>query len=70
MWKKSLRKGNTTQFKKIGSPTSIVADAAGKNLFLIGKELRKMSIPSGNMTNISFSRLSGNRPGQRARVYV
>ncbi len=55
MWKKSLRKGNTTQFKKIGSPTSIVADAAGKNLFLIGKELRKMSIPSGNMTNISFS---------------
>ena len=35
MWKKSLRKGNTTQFKKIGSPTSIVADAAGKNLFLI-----------------------------------
>ena len=55
MWKKSLRKGNTTQFKKIGSPTSIVADAAGKNLFLIGKDLRKMSIPSGNMTNISFS---------------
>ena len=55
MWNKSLRKGNTTQFKKIGSPTSIVADAAGKNLFLIGKDLRKMSIPSGNMTNISFS---------------
>ncbi|MDE5668788.1 MAG: peptidase S41, partial [Duncaniella sp.] len=54
-WKKSLRKGNTSQFKKIGSAASIVADAAGKNLFLIGKELRKMSIPSGNMTNIAFS---------------
>ena len=55
MWKKSLRKGNTSQFKKIGGAASIVADAGGKNLFLIGKELRKMSIPGGNMTNISFS---------------
>ena len=55
MWKKSLRKGNTSQFKKIGSPCAIVADASGKNLFLIGNDLRKMSIPGGNISSISFS---------------
>lgn len=55
MWKKNLRKNNTTQFKKIGSASRIVPDASGKNLFILGKDLRKMSIPGGNISNISFS---------------
>jgi len=55
MWKKNLRKGNTTQFKKIGSATGIIPDASGKNLFLMGKDIRKMSIPGGNISSISFS---------------
>lgn len=55
MWKKSLRKGNTTQFKKIGSAAGIATDASGKKLFLIGRDMRKMSIPSGSMSNITYN---------------
>lgn len=55
MWKKGLRKGDTSQFKKIGSAAGIVPDASGKNLFIIGKDLRKMSLPSGSMSSITYN---------------
>ena len=56
MWKKNLRKGDVSLFKKMGSGgVALQADAAGKNLFLLGSTLRKMSLPGGNMTTISFN---------------
>ena len=55
MWKKNLRKGDVAMFKKMGGPVGIQADAAGKNLLLMGSSLRKMSLPGGNMSNISFT---------------
>ncbi len=56
MWKKNLRKGDVSLFKKMGSGgVALQADAAGKNLFLLGSTLRKMSLPGGKMTTISFN---------------
>lgn len=55
MWKKNLRKGDVAMFKKMGGPVGIQADATGKNLLLMGSSLRKMSLPGGNMSNISFT---------------
>lgn len=56
MWKKNLRKGDVSLFKKMGSGgVALQADAAGKNLFLLGSTLRKMSLPGGNMSTISFN---------------
>ena len=56
MWKKNLCKGDVSLFKKMGSGgVALQADAAGKNLFLLGSTLRKMSLPGGNMTTISFN---------------
>ena len=56
MWKKNLRKGDVSLYKKMGSGgVALQADAAGKNLFLLGSTLRKMSLPGGNMTTISFN---------------
>lgn len=55
MWKRDLRTGRTSEFKKIGGAVSIIPDASGKNLFLVGRDLRKMSLPGGNITNISYN---------------
>lgn len=69
MWKKNLRKGNTSQFKKIGSASGIVPDASGKNLFLIGNDMRKMSLPGGNITSISYSAIQEIDPAKE-REYM
>ena len=56
MWKKNLRKGDVSLFKKMGSGgVALQEDAAGKNLFLLCSTLSKMSLPGGNMTTISFN---------------
>ena len=56
LWKKSLRKGDVALFKKMGAGgVSFQPDASGKNLFLFGSSLRKMSLPGGNISSISFN---------------
>lgn len=56
LWKKSLRKGDVALFKKMGAGgVSFQPDASGKNLFLLGSSLRKMSLPGGNISSISFN---------------
>lgn len=55
LWKKDLRKGDVSLFKSIGSNANMIPDAAGKNLFLMGSQLRKMSLPGGKMESISLS---------------
>ena len=55
IWKKSLRKGSVSLFKKLGlTRCSLQPDASGKNLFILGSSFRKMSLPSGNIDNITF----------------
>ena len=54
VWKKELRKGSVSLFKKLGLPAaSFQPDASGKNLFILSGSLRKMGIPSGKVDNIS-----------------
>ena len=56
LWKKSLRKGDVALFKKMGAGgVSFQPDASGKNLFLFGSSPRKMSLPGGNISSISFN---------------
>ena len=55
IWRKSLRKGSVSLFKKLGLPmSSFQPDSSGKNLFILGNSFRKMAIPSGNIENITF----------------
>lgn len=56
MWKKDLRKGDVSLYKKMGAGMlSMIPDASGKNLFLLGSTLRKMTLSGGKLDNISFS---------------
>ncbi|MDE6371215.1 MAG: peptidase S41 [Duncaniella sp.] len=56
MWKKDLRSGDVSLFKKMGAHVvSLIPDAEGKNLFIMGSSLRKMGVPGGKIDNISFS---------------
>lgn len=56
IWKKELRKGSVSLFKKLGlTYSSFSPDSSGKNLFILGSSLKKMGIPSGKIDNISFN---------------
>ena len=56
LWKKSLRKGDVALFKKMGAGgVSFQPDASGKSLSRFGSSLRKMSLPGGNISSISFN---------------
>ncbi|MDE6684920.1 MAG: peptidase S41, partial [Duncaniella sp.] len=54
LWKKGLRKGGTSMFKKLGRNVNLILDASGKNLFLMGQRMSKMAIPGGKEDNITF----------------
>lgn len=57
LWKKNLRKGDVSLANKLDAGgLSMVPDAAGKNLFLLGTtSMRKMALPGGKMDRISVS---------------
>lgn len=57
LWKKNLRKGDVSLANKLDAGgLSMVPDAAGKNLFLLGTtSMRKMALPGGKMERISVS---------------
>ena len=57
LWKKNLRKGDVSLANKLDAGgLSMVPDAAGKNLFLLGAtSMRKMALPGGKMDRISVS---------------
>ena len=57
LWKKNLRKGDVSLANKLDAGgLSMVPDAAGKNLFLLGStSMRKMALPGGKMERISVS---------------
>lgn len=57
LWKKNLRKGDVSLANKLDAGgLSMVPDAAGKNLFLLGAtSMRKMALPGGKMERISVS---------------
>lgn len=57
LWKKNLRKGDVSLANKLDAGgLSMIPDAAGKNLFLLGStSMRKMALPGGKMERISVS---------------
>ena len=57
LWKKNLRKGDVSLANKLDAGgLSMIPDAAGKNLFLLGStSMRKMSLLGGKMERISVS---------------
>ncbi|MCM1077012.1 MAG: S41 family peptidase [Bacteroides sp.] len=57
LWKKNLRKGDVSLANKLDAGSlSMIPDAAGKNLFLLGgTSMRKMSLPGGKMERIAIS---------------
>lgn len=72
LWKKDLRKGDISMANKLNAGgLSMIPDAAGKNLFLLGgSSMRKMSLPGGKMERISFSgRQKLNPAAERDYLY-
>lgn len=57
LWKKDLRKGDVSLYKKLGAGrVSIQPDADGKNIFLLGSSsMKKMALAGGKTDNITFS---------------
>lgn len=57
LWKMNLRKKDVSLANKLDAGNlSMIPDADGKNLFLLGgKTMRKMSLPSGKMERINFT---------------
>ena len=70
LWKKSLRKGGTSLFKKLGRNVSLIPDASGHNLFLLGQRMSKLAIPGSKEDNITFDITQDiNRSEEREYMY-
>ena len=69
LWKKGLRKGGTSMFKKLGRNVNLIPDASGKNLFLMGQRMSKMAIPGGKEDNITFEITQDINPAEE-REYM
>ena len=72
LWKKDLRKGDISMANKLNAGAlSMIPDASGKNLFLLGgTSMRKMALPGGKMERISFSgRQKLNPAAERDYLY-
>ena len=57
LWKKDMREGDVSLFKKLGAgAVGLAPDAKGKSLFILGpKMMKKMALAGGKMENISYS---------------
>lgn len=69
LWKKPLRKRGTSMFKKVGSNANLIPDASGKNLFVMGQNLTKLSIPGGKEDRITFT-ATQDIDGAKEREYM
>ncbi|MCM1163271.1 MAG: S41 family peptidase [Muribaculaceae bacterium] len=57
LWKMDMRKDDVELYKKLGaSSLSILPDAAGKNIFLLGPSaMKKMALAGGKTENITYA---------------
>ena len=71
MWKMDLRKHSTKLIRKMDSGyAGMEMDKAGKNIFILGSSMQKMSIGSDALTPISFSaEMKMNLADERAYMY-
>lgn len=71
MWKMDLRKHSTKLIRKMNAGyAGMEMDKAGKNLFILGSSMQKMSIGSDALTPITFSaEMSMNLADERAYMY-
>ena len=56
LWKIALRKNENKQVSALDAPSMVMEmDKDGKNIFLLGRSMKKMDAKSEKMTNISYS---------------
>lgn len=56
LWKIALRKGDIKQVASLdATPMSMEMDSEGKNIFLLGRSMKKMDAKTEKMTNITYS---------------
>ncbi len=70
LWKMDLRKRDTKLLHKGAGGGNIALDKDEKTLFLLGSSLKKMTLPSGGLTNISYqARLKIDRDAERRFMF-
>ncbi len=70
LWEKDIRKGDTKVLTRGVGYGAIEPDEKFENLFLLGSELSKISMPDGSKTDIEFRAESDYRPfAERAYIF-
>ena len=70
LWKMDLRKRDTKLLHKGAGGGNIALDKDEKTLFLLGSSLKKMTLPSGGLSNISYqARLKIDRDAERRFMF-